>query len=257
MFETSVIQGQPRVAAGRLSLLTISLFAHSAVVIGAIVISIASVDFPKMAPDEFAQAPTFLPVLVPPPLGNLKGGAVRQPEPAKPASPPPQQSNQMTAPSVVPDKQPEVEPASTNNTTGTHTGPPIQGATSTEPLGVPDGTKRSVGDINNLPSDLPAATVPDKIYEAHEVKQPVGIYRPAPPYPQILLKAKVQATVVVRCVIDKNGRVRDPQITLPARMAPFNDAVVEAVKQWRFTPGSLNGQAVDTYMSLTVHFSVR
>jgi periplasmic protein TonB len=256
MFETSVIQGKPRVAAGRLSLLTISIIAHTAVVVGAIAVSIASVDFPTMAPDELAQAPTFLPVLVPPPLGNPNGGAVRQPEPAKPAAPPPQQPNQVTAPPVVPDDVPQLEAASTT-TTGTYTGPAIPGATSTEPPGVPWGKEGSDGDINNPPGDLPAAPVPDRIYEAHEVKPPVGIYRPAPPYPQILIKTKVSATVVVRCVIDKNGRVRDPQVTVPARLAPFNDAVTEAVKQWRFTPGSLNGQAVDTYLSLTVHFSVR
>ena len=256
MFETSVIQGQPRVAAGRLSLLTISIIAHTAVVVGAIVVSIASVEFPTMAPDEFAQAPTFLPLLVPPPLGNPKGGAVRQPEPARPAAPPPQQPNQVTAPAVVPDETPRPEPASTQ-ATDTYTGPAIPGATEVGAPGFKDGDPHSVYDPNNPLHDVVAtAPVADRIYEAHEVKPPVGIYRPAPPYPQILLKAKVPATVVVRCVIDKNGRVRDPQVTVPARMAPFNDAVVETVKKWRFTPGSLNGQAVDTYLSLTVHFSV-
>jgi periplasmic protein TonB len=254
MFETSVIQGQPRVAAGRLSLLTISIIAHSAVVIGAIAVSIAAVDFPATAPDEFAQAPTFMVPVIPPPLGVPNGGAVRQPEPVKPAAPPPQpQPNQITAPAVVPDDVPQLDAA----TTGDSNEKGVPGATSTEPLGVPWGVKDSVGDINNPPGDIVAAApIPDKIYEAHEVKAPVGIYRPAPPYPQLLVKAKVKATVVVRCIIDKNGRVRDPQVTVPARMAPFNDAVIEAVKQWRFTPGSLNGQAVDTYLSLTVHFSV-
>ena len=253
MFETSVIQGQPRVAAGRLSLLTISVIAHTAVVIGAIVVSVASVDFPTSAPDEFAQAPLFLPVLVPPPLGNPNGGAVRQPEPAKPAAPPPQpQPNQITAPSTVPEDVRPVEAASTGPDTGTAT----PGATVPGPIGVPWGKEGGVGDLDTPPGIVESVPVPEKIYEAHEVKPPVGIYRPSPPYPEMLRKARVNATVVVRCIIDKNGHVRDPQVTVPARMQPFNEAVIAAVKQWRFTPGSLNGQAVETYLSLTVHFSV-
>ena len=255
MFETSVIQGQPRVAAGRLSLLSISIFAHSAVVVGALVVSIASVDFPAMAPNEFAQAPVFLPVLVPPPLGNPNGGAVKAPETSKPAAPAPQpQPNQVTAPSTVPDDVPQLEPAST----GPSTGDAVPGATVPGPIGVPWGKEGGVGDDFNVVGEdvVTAQPVAEKIYEAHEVKAPVGIYRPSPPYPELLRKVKASATVVVRCVIDKNGHVRDPQVTLPARMAPFNDAVLATVTKWRFTPGSLNGQAVDTYMNLTVHFSV-
>ena len=253
MFETSVIQAAPRAAGGRVSLLTISIFAHSAVIIGAIVISVATVDFPAFAPDEYAQAPIFMPVIVPPPLGNPNGGAVRPPEPARPAVPPPQpQTNQITAPTTVPET---VQPAAAPNPgASSSTGTP--GATSTEPLGVPWGTAGSLGDLDAPPAPVPASPVEDRIYASSEVKPPVGIYRPAPPYPQLLVKTRMSATVVVRCVIDKNGHVRDPRVVVPAAMSPFNDAVVATVTKWRFTPGSLNGQAVDSYLDLTVRFSV-
>jgi protein TonB len=256
MFETSVIQGQLRVATGRLSLLTVSIIAHSAVVIGAIAISIASVDFPTTAPDEFAQVQFSVPVLIPPPLGNPNGGAVKPPDPVKAAAPPVRQPDQVTAPPAIPDTVPANQTVSNSSTTDSNaTG--IPGATSTEDRGVPWGVKGGVGDKNSVAEVVAAAPVPEKIYEAHEVKAPVGIYRPAPPYPALLIRTRVPATVVVRCVIDKNGHVRDPQLTLPARLAPFNEAVLATVKQWRFTPGSLNGQAVETYLSLTVHFSVK
>jgi protein TonB len=254
MFETSVIQGQPRVATGRLSLLTISIIAHSAVVIGAIALSIASVDFPISAPDEFSTAPLFMPVLVPPPLGVPNGGAARQPEPARPATPPPQpQTNQITAPSTVPET---VIAASSTPSTGDSTTTGDPNATSTEPLGVPWGTKDSLGSLDNPPAIVASAPVAERIYEASEVKAPVGIYRPTPPYPQFLVKTRQRATVVFRCVIDKNGHVRDPQILVPAALEPFNTSVMNTVKQWRFTPGSLNGQAVETYLDLTVNFSI-
>lgn len=253
MFETSVIHGQPRVAAGRLSLLTISLIAHSAVIIGAIAVSIASVDFPMSAPDEFAQAPMFLPVLVPPPLGNPNGGAVRPPEPVRPAAPPPQpQSNQITAPVTVPDQVPQLSQSSSGDTSNTGN----SNATVPGPIGVPWGQEGSVGDLNTVTDIVMAQPLEDKIYEASEVKAPIAIFRPAPPYPQILIKTRMTATVVVRCVIDKNGHVRDPQVIVPASMSPFNEAVIATVQRWRYTPGSLGGQAVDSYLNLTVKFAV-
>ena len=254
MFETSVIQGPPRAAAGRLSLFTMSILAHSAVIIGAVVISVATVEFPSFAPDEFAQAPIFMPVIqIPPPLGVENGGATRPPEPVKPPTPPPQpQTNQISAPSTVPETvTPVAEPSTSASTT---TGDP--GATSTLPKGVPWGTKDSLGELDAPPGVVDAPPVEEKIYLAHEVKAPVAIFKPMPPYPQLLVRTRMNATVVVRCVIDKNGHVRDPRVIVPASMSPFNDAVVATVQRWRFTPGSLRGQAVESYLDLTVRFSV-
>lgn len=255
MFETSVIQGQARPAAGRFSLLTISLIAHSAVIIGAVGFSIASVDFPKTAPNEFSQAPPlFMPVLVPPPLGVPNGGATKPPEPIKSATPPPQpQPNQLTAPSAVPDT---VTAAATTPSTGTSTSTGDPNATSTEPLGVAWGTKDSLGSLDAPPAIVAAQPVPEKIYDASEVKAPVALFRPPPAYPQVMLRARMPATVVVRCVIGKNGLVREPEVLVPSRIDAFNKAVVVAVQQWRFKPGTLNGQPVDSYLNLTVNFSI-
>lgn len=259
MFETSVIQGQARVATGRLSLFTISLIAHTAVIVGAVVVSIATIDFPSTAPDEFAQAPRFVPIDVPPPLGDPNGGARPKPPEAQPAATPPVQQNQITAPSPTTDTQATTQTQQAASTASD----PIDGsfnpnATSTLPPGFLDGEAKSVGPLNGpigIVGTAPAPTT-NRIYEASEVKAPVGLYRPAPPYPQLFVKIKMHATVVVRCVIDKNGRVRDPQVIVPAAMAPFNESVLTTVRQWRFTAGSLNGEAVETYMNLTVNFAV-
>ena len=249
MFETSVVQARAQ-AGGRLSLLTVSIIAHSTVVIGAIAMSIASTEFPSNAPNQFALAPDFVQLVPPPPLGRPDGGAVKPPAPQpKPAAPAPQ-PNQATAPSIVPDTIANAEP--TASTPGT--GDPS--ATSTEPLGVPWGTKDSIGPLDAPPS--PIANVqpePEKIYEVHEVKAPVALYKPQPQYPPILLRTRMPATVVVRCIIDKNGHVRDPRVVVSA-MPPFNKAVLDTVTTWRYTPGSLGGVAVETYMDVTVKFSV-
>jgi TonB family protein len=164
----------------------------------------------------------------------------------------PPQPNQLTAPPDIPNDIPTVEAPSNGN--ATTTGDP--NATSTDPIGVPWGVKDSIGDLDAPPA--PATNqqpVEEKIYEVHEVKAPVLLHRVAPPYPQKLVSTRMKATVIVRCIIDRNGRVRDPQIVRPS-LPPFNAAVIDAVQQWRYTPGSRNGVAVETYLSVNVTFTV-
>ncbi len=255
MFETSVVRARAGAARGRLSLLTISVIAHTAAILGTVAVSIASVDFPAHAPNEFAHAPELTPVRIPPPLGDPNGGARREtPQPAQQPrqAAAPVQPTQPTAPSTIPEHTTEAAQAPVNAGSG---GEGIPGATSTAPLGLAWGTENSPGDLDAPPA--PATTVQpvqEKIYEAHEVKAPVLLHKVTPEYPAILRNVGMRATVVVRCIIDKNGRVRDAQVTVPA-MPPFNQAVLNAIEQWRYTPGSRNGVAVETYLNVTVTFS--
>lgn len=255
MFETSVVRAHAQAAEGRLSLLTISLIAHSAVIIGAVAVSIASVDFPKVAPDENAHAPIFARVTIPPPLGTPDGGGGPKPKPAaQPQQPKPAVAlpTQPVAPRQVPDAIPDVGSSSTTSQTPVD-GPPGTGEGNPGPRGVEGGDPNSI--FNELTDVLPAPEQPGKIYEAHEVKAPVLIQRVEPNYPNAFRPVRLKVTVVVRCIIDKNGNVRDAEILRPGPPA-FNAEVIDAVQKWRFTPGSLNGIAVDTYLNLTVYFSV-
>ena len=251
MFETSMVLARPR-RVRRAGVFAVSVVAHTMAIAGALTLSVASTGFPQEAPDESAM---FLPVEPPPPLGRLDGGAPPRPAAApaepRPQTPPP--ANQITAPVTVPDEVPAVDGPSSGDAA---TADP--GAGSPEPYGVPWGTRDSPGRIDAPPSTVTIEPVEQKIYEAvGEVIAPVVLHRVEPPYPPSLARLGVPATVAVRCVIDRNGYVRDPQVTLPAKLQPFNDEVLEAVRQWRFKPGSYRGQAVEVYFDLTVTFSVR
>lgn len=256
MFETSVVPAQARASRGRIGLLTASIVAHSAIVLGGVAVSIASVNFPAVAPDEYRAAPIFDSVRIPPPLGNPNGGG---PQPAQPvaAKPVATKPNQITAPSAVPETVIPVADApvqgtgdATTNATGTATEP--------GPVGVPWGEPNSIGDLDAPPApiDIPVQ-VETKVYQAHEVKAPVLLHKVEPRYPQIASRTGLTATVVVRCIIDKNGRVRDAEVVVPAPFATFDAAVLDAIQHWRFTPGAVRGQAVDSYFNLTVRFSVK
>lgn len=249
MFETSVVQARAQVAGGRYSLLTISLIAHSAVIVGIVAFSIASVEFPVAAPDAYEDAPSFLPVVVPPPLGRPDGGRQAEPQQQRQAAVP-VRPVQDAAPNQLPDEVIPVETAS--NVTSDATGPATG---ETGPFGDPDGVKGSVADPNGIVTDI-APPVEQKIYQPHEVRAPVLLHRVDPAYPQVFVRAGIPATVVVRCVIDKNGQVRSPEVIVSGRK-PFDDAVIAAVQQWRYTPASLRGVAVDSYLDVTVNFTLR
>jgi TonB family protein len=253
MFETSVVRAQTQAPRGRFGMLTVSIIAHTAVIVGAVAVSVASVEFPATAPDEYSMAPLFMPVQIPPPLGNPNAGAPR-PAQAQPRPQPAQQQqpNQITAPSTVPETVTPIETSSTG------AGDALASGTGTEPgpIGVPWGTENSVGELDAPPSPIVAQVPEPRVYQPHEVKAPVLRRRVEPAYPQAMVRAGVSATVVVRCIIDRNGHVKDPEVIVPA-MQPFNAEVMRVITQWRFTPGSVNGQAVDSYFHLTVSFAVR
>jgi protein TonB len=253
MFETSVVHAQARAARGRFGLFTISLIAHSAVILGAVAVSVASVDFPATAPDEVASAPIFMPVtLPPPPLGRPDGGAT--PAPAKQSTPPPAPKlNEVTAPADIPDEVPTLDAPSSGDATST--APPGPGS-APGPIGVDWGKEHSIGDLNNPPAVVDVPPVEDKVYRVTDgVKAPVLIQKVEPGYPEIMRRSGLTATVIAECVIDRNGRVRDIRIVSPT-MPPFNDAVMKSVQQWRYKPGSLRGEAVEVLLQVTVRFGI-
>ena len=59
--------------------------------------------------------------------------------------------------------------------------------------------------------------------------------------------------VIVEAVIDRDGKVRDVRVLKPL---PFgvDQAAADAVKQWKFSPGTRNGEPVDVFGILTLQF---
>lgn len=263
MFETSVVRARATAVRSRVSVLSASLVAHSMVVIGVVAAGIASTDFPVTAPDQMGLAPPI--GIVPPPLGTPDGGSRPKPAPEapKPAITPPPVTRDA-APSVAPEVAAPVEdPVPSGSADGDATADgdadadgPATGSGS-GPLGVPWGVKGSVGDLDAPPVAMATRPVEDKVYAVGgDVTAPVLIHRVEPVYPNVLLHRRLGATVVVRCVIGRDGRVRNPEIVVGS-LPPFNDAVIRAVTQWRFTPGTFRGKRVDTYLDLSVNFDIR
>jgi len=76
----------------------------------------------------------------------------------------------------------------------------------------------------------------------------------SPRYPPTAQAARVEGMVVLDAVIDATGRVNDVRVT---RSIPLLDqAAIDAVRQWRFTPTLLNGEPVSILLTVTVRFTL-
>jgi protein TonB len=86
------------------------------------------------------------------------------------------------------------------------------------------------------------------------VLQPTKTKHVNPEYPPIAQSARVQGVVIIEAIIGADGRVQDARIL---RSIPLLDqAALDAVKQWEFTPTMLNGAPVPVISTMTVQFTL-
>jgi protein TonB len=75
-----------------------------------------------------------------------------------------------------------------------------------------------------------------------------------PEYPPLAKTARIQGQVVLQALIGKDGTIQNLQVL---RGHPLlASAAVNAVKQWRYKPYLLNGQATEVETMITVNFSL-
>jgi len=235
MFETSLVTGRTRALDRRYTLLSFSIAVHSAAIAAVIAASVSSTRFPVQAPKEMRLPILIREIFIPPALGTQHAAAPKaRPAAAKaPATP-----RLDIAPLTIPEAVTSAEaPVTTTDVGVDETGPP----------GVPWGEKGGV-DVNPAPS-APLPVIGD-------VKAPVVIRRVTPEYPRIALQAHKNGWVIVECIIDKSGHIRDAHV-VSSNFGAFEQPALDAVQQWLFAPGTLHGEPVDTIFDLTVKFEVR
>jgi protein TonB len=87
-----------------------------------------------------------------------------------------------------------------------------------------------------------------------EIKEPKLLHQVKPTYPPIARAAKVQGMVIIQATIDKEGNVKDLQILKHQPM--LDQAALDAVSQWKYSPTTLGGQPVEVVMTVTVNFTL-
>jgi periplasmic protein TonB len=88
-----------------------------------------------------------------------------------------------------------------------------------------------------------------------EIRPPVKIRNVNPEYPAEAKAAGVQGVVILETRIEPDGTVSQARVL---RSIPLLDqAAIDAVLQWQFTPTLLNGQPVAVMMTTTVNFTLQ
>ena len=117
---------------------------------------------------------------------------------------------------------------------------------------------RSSGTIApRSPVPTPVAPTPlgwPAIRVGGDIKEPRKIRDVRPVYPAIAKANGVSGVVIIEAVIDEAGAVRDARVL---RSIPnLDQAALDAVLQWRYTPTILNGVPTAITMTVTVNFQL-
>jgi TonB family protein len=107
-----------------------------------------------------------------------------------------------------------------------------------------------------IPEGPPPSEETGPIQVGGDVRAPEKISAPQPQYTEIARKARIQGVVIVQAIIDKAGNVTNVKVLKGLPMG-LEEAAVEAIKQWRFKPATLNGRPVTVYYNLTVNFKLQ
>ena len=110
-----------------------------------------------------------------------------------------------------------------------------------------------VGGVPDAPPPPPPPP-PAPVRVGGSIKPPVKTRDVRPQYPAIAQSARVQGVVIIEATIGPNGKVQDARVL---RSIPLLDqAALDAVRQWEFTPTLLNGVPVPVIMTVTVQFTL-
>jgi periplasmic protein TonB len=150
----------------------------------------------------------------------------------------------MVAPTVIPKDiavvKEEAPVVYTNNNEGVSggTGNVLGGLIGSGPAGPP----------------LPPPATPQRIRVGGQVEAASLINKVEPQYPPIAKTAHVAGTIVLHAIIGKDGAIRELQFVSGPPL--LMKSAMDAVKEWRYKPTMLNGEAVEVDTTIDVVFSL-
>src|SRR5215813_9800519 len=212
----------------------LSIAVHTAILLALVIIPLMAAD---VLPTPPAMMNAFVAAAPPPP----------PPAAAAPQAPKPVDVNPAAAPVEAPK---EIRPE-----TGLERG--VQNAVGGVEGGVAGGVAGGiVGGLEAAPPPPPPPPPPPApVRVGGNIKPPTKVRDVKPVYPSIAQSARVQGIVIIEATIGPDGRVQEAKVL---RSIPLLDAAaLDAVKQWVFTPTTLNGTPVPVIMTVTVNFTLQ
>ena len=126
--------------------------------------------------------------------------------------------------------------------------------------GVPGGVEGGVpggvvgGVVGGLPSEAPPP--PAKVVRiGGQIAQPKIIRKVEPVYPDLAKASRVSALLILEAEVDVRGYVKAVKVLRGHPL--FDDAALEALKQWRYQPLLLNGEPTGFILTVTMNFNLQ
>lgn len=105
------------------------------------------------------------------------------------------------------------------------------------------------------PAAAPAGAAAKAVPRPGPLQPPQRLRKAPPEYPRFARLNNVEGTVLIAATIDTDGKVTYPRVV---KSIPILDqAALDAVAKWEFTPGMRAGQPVPVNITLAVEFALR
>jgi TonB family protein len=214
------------------------------------------------------------------PGGGGGGGGNKMPDPPKKAELPGKEKISVPVvkpPRLDPPQQAKVEPnpivqlnipakmlgSSTESLPGAIEAPPgpptiSQGAGSGGGAGTGAGSGIGAGSGSGLGQGSGGGTGGGVYQPGNGVTLPHVLREVKPTYTSEAMRAKVQGTVLLQCVVRPNGSVSDIQVVRSLDpVFGLDEEAKKAASEWKFTPGTRMGQPVPVQITIELTFTLR
>ena len=195
-----------------------------------------------------------------PKLPSMMAFAADMPAPPPPPPPPPPPAPKPAAPKEAP--QPAPNPLAAPVVAPSEIRPelPAPEVTRVE-RGVEGGVIGGIegGIVTNLapppPPPPPPPAPKEPVRVGGNVQAPALVKRVEPTYPDLALVAKITGLVILEATVSTDGTVESVRVLRAVKF--LDQAAIDAVKQWRYSPLVLNGVATPFVLSVSLNFSVK
>lgn len=153
--------------------------------------------------------------------------------PPKPPPPPP--------PKPKPVVKPEIKPVA----------PPIQPVVIPDPEPVvSEEPPMPVAPVEEVPAPVEVAIVLPE-YRADHLRNP------APPYPAIAKRLRIEGTVLVRVLVSPGGLPKKIELAHTSGAPVLDEAALKAVRSWAFVPARRGVEPVEAWVEIPINFHLR
>ena len=130
--------------------------------------------------------------------------------------------------------------------------------TDTSSTGSGTGTGAGSGQGSGLGEGSGGGTGGGVFQVGNGVESPRPIRQPKPSYTSEAMRAKVQGVTLLECIVEKDGSIDDCKVRRSLDQAfGLDQEAIKAARQWRFQPGTRQGEPVRVAVIIEMGFTLR